>query len=274
LALLGLVILDEKKILKPWIYKLFKPFARTIIQYILKLLDLLFQPWIRIAITGYLLWLINIHESSLLFSILLMMISITLLWKPRIYITKNPAPDRSDGFEELDSDIWQTQTGQPIVENNFGKPSPGLGLPVATPAEATNSFLILKDSEFERGIVECDFYLEPGAVFNIIFFCDLDNNNWYMARYDSRSAGSSDGFLIKDRGRGVNWRFHSMSGTHTSEKQWHRARIEFTSEKVTMYKDGELVTGFNPTEVFGKQIGFFNEVQHVHVDNFYITKNI
>lgn len=271
LALLALVILDEKKILRPWIYKLFRPFAATAIQRFLKLLEFITNPWLRVALIGYLIWTLN-NQPNLLFSILILVISVTLFWRPKQRVSENPAPEIYDGFDKLDNSAWLTKTGNPEIEEDFGKPAPDLGLPMATPIQATNSFLILKNLEFERGIIECDFYLEPSAVFNIVFFCDIKSDNWYMARYDSRLPDSSDGFLIKDQGHGVNWRGHRMSGTHTTEKQWHKARIEFNSEKASMYKDGELIAEITNPNLFGKSVGFFNEVNHVHVDNFYIAR--
>mgnify|MGYP001613485336 FL=1 len=271
LTILALIILDEKKILRPWIFNFFKPFAAVAIQYFLKLLGFVTNPWLRVLIIGYLIWTLN-NQPNLLYSILILAISVTLFWRPKQRVSENPAPEIFDGFDKLDTSVWSTKTGNPEIEKDFGKPAPDLGLPMATPIQATNSFLLIKNLEFERGIIECDFYLEPHAVFNIVFFCDIKNDNWYMARYDSRLPDSSDGFLIKDQGHGVNWRGHRMSGTHTSEKQWHKARIEFNSEKASMYRDGELIAEIKNPNLFGKSVGFFNEVNHMHVDNFYIAR--
>lgn len=269
LSLLTLLVL---KILRPWIYKILNPYLSNLIQFFLKGLEFVFNPWLRILLISYLVWLVNYNNSNMAYSVLIIITSITLLWKPKFQTNDNPASEIYDGFDELKNKTWFIKTGTPVIENNFGKPPPGLSLTVATPVQATNTFLILKNLDLDKGAIECDFNLEHGAVFNVVFFCDTNNDNWYMARYDSRLPDSSDGILIKNQGKGVNWQFYKMSGTHTSEKQWHRARVEFSSEKVSMYRDGELIIELINPIIFGKSVGFFNEVESVHVDNFYISR--
>lgn len=88
-----------------------------------------------------------------------------------------------------------------------------------------------------------------------------------MARYESRDQ-NSDGILIKDQGPGNNWGEHSMSGTRTTPREWHRARVEFDKEKITMYRDGILIAEIKQPIIFGDRIGIFNECADVHIDNF------
>ena len=92
LTMLALIILDEKKILRPWIYKLFRPFAAVAIQRFLKFLELIINPWLRIAIIGYLIWILN-NQPGLLYSTLILVISITLFWRPKQRVSENPAPE-------------------------------------------------------------------------------------------------------------------------------------------------------------------------------------
>lgn len=270
LALLALVVLDEKRVLKPWIYKFLQPIVGQSIQLLLNFIKLIVHPILRILWIGLFLLLLNLGNNHFLYSFLILLITLSFLIEPKFGLRFSPNPKLSDGFNNLAK--WEIKTGAPEIEKDFGRPAPGLGLKV-TLQRGTHSFIILKNIEQEKGIIECDFYLEPNAVFNIVFYCDKQNDNWFMARYDSRKS-DSDGFLIKDRGPGVNWRFYRMSGTQTNTKTWLRARLEFSSTRASMYRDGELIAQIdNPTQ-FGKFIGLFNEVQHVHVDNFALIEDV
>lgn len=267
LALLAVAILDEKRVLRPWIYKLFRPIVGQALQFLLDFINMIVHPLTRVVLIALFLVLINLANNDFLYSILILLVALSFLARREHGHYFSSAPKLIDGFENLNK--WKIKTGNPIIEKDFGKPAPDLGLKI-DPKQATNSFVLLKNEEVERGVIECDFYLEPNAVFNIVFFCDEQKDNWFMARYDSRKT-DSDGFLIKDGGPGMNWRFHSMSGTQTSAKTWHRARVEFSSTKASMYKDNELVVQIENPASFGKSIGLFNEVQHVHVDNFSLS---
>jgi len=262
-GILGLVFLDKKSVLRPWIYKYFGKFGQTFVKCINFLIKLLTHPFFRILLSLILLILINYKGGDIFLSVVIFLILLSFLWEPK-RITLLPASKISDGFNDLEN--WDTKTGNPQIETDFGKPVPSLELKVI-PGQATNSFIVLKDIEAERGIIECDFYLEPNSIVNIVFFADLENDNWYMARYDSRN-NYSDGFLVKESGPGVNWKDFKMSGTQTKAKEWHRARVEFSSEIVAMYRDGELLVEFRNPKIFGKKIGLFNEVNHAYIDNF------
>ncbi len=265
LGIFGLLFLDEKRVLAPWIYKFFnKKVARAI----LFTLRLLYHPYFRVFIILGLLFFINyrnVNAIDILSSFLISLLFLSFLLKSGDKLKFTAATQISDSFKNLTN--WETKTGQPVIEPDFGKPAPDLGLRTFA-GEATNSFVIIKDTEAERGVIECDIYLEENAVLNIVFFCNQDNDNWYMARFDSR-ATDSDGFLIKDEGH---WRFFKMSGTQTKTKDWVRARIEFNSTKVSMYKDGILLIEISNPNIFGKKIGIFNEVANVHIDNFSFTE--
>lgn len=175
----------------------------------------------------------------------------------------------SDGFHKLE-DIernWETITGKPALDEGRGNPRPSLQLAKIDPPQATNTFLLLKKITTESGVIECDFFLERGALLNIVFMCDKGNHNWHMARFDSR-GGTTDGLLIKDGGKGNNWRFNNMSTSRSSAGSWYKAKVEFNSERVRMFRNGELVTEITNPQIFGKYIGIFNERGNVSIDNF------
>lgn len=265
--ILGLLVLDDKRVLRPWLYRIF---GKRFSSYVNYLLLAIFHPLLRVMLVIVLLAFINIKKGDYILSVLVGLILLTFLIRPRREKGFLPVAEYQDRFDTLDN--WETKTGSPSIEKDFGKPAPDLGLSYIT-GQATNSLIFHKKIEKERGIIECDFYLEDGAILNILFFADKERDKWYMARYDSRN-NFSDGFLIKSQGPGVNWVDFKMSGTQTKIKEWHRARIEFSSTKVAMYKDGNLMVEFNNPQIFGKKIGFFNELNHIHVDNFSFNENV
>lgn len=267
---LSLVFLDRKRIWAPWIYKNFSKHGRVVINCLIFLVKILIDPVFRVILAGAFLSLMILDYKSInaIYAIFIFLILLSFLRKP---IKKNffiSSPKISDGFEKLNFDIWEIKTGSPIIEVNSGRPAPDLGLSVF-PEGRTNSFIFLKNEKIEEGVIECDFYLEENALLNIVIFADMDQDAWYMARFDSRPK-YSDGFIIKKHGE--NWKDFRMSGTKTRPKEWHRARVEFNSTRVSMYIGNNLIVDFENPTIFGDKVGIFNEVNFVHVDNFLLTK--
>lgn len=259
--ILTLVFLDRKRVLAPWLYKFF---GVTFTKYLYLAIKLLVHPLLRILLAFVFLIFINYRGGDLLLSSFVLFILLSFLRKQKYEDRFLPVGKISDDFQTLDN--WEVKTGEPEKETNFGNPAPTLRLKKVS-GQRTNSFVILKNILTEEGIIECDFYLEQDALLNIVFFCDKAKDNWYMARFDSR-GNYSDGFLIKNQGLGVNWRNFRMSGTQTSAKKWWRARVEFDSTRVAVFRDGELLVEFNNPQILGGSIGLFNEVNHVYIDNF------
>lgn len=253
--------------LRQWIYKNNPKFARVV----LKLLDFIYQPilWIAAFFLFQAMIILNIYRfwSVAATSIILLRFYTSSRSEGRAYPSRSS--QFSDGFHKFDdiSKNWETITGEPTLDEGKGNPRPSLYLTKAHPPQATNTFLILKKITAERGEIECDFFLEQGALLNIVFMCDKTDHNWHMARYDSRS-GTSDGLLIKDGGKGNNWRFNNMSTSRTNSGSWYRAKVEFSSERTRMFRNGELIAEITNPPIFGKHIGLFNECANVSVDNF------
>lgn len=264
LAMLGYTLIDKTK-LRPWIYKYLKP---PVLKIIRQINDILFNPTVRIGIFIFALLMINIGVKQLIFSIIAVFVLLTFVFKQRGRLS-SPSSDFSDGFHKLE-DIksnWITKNGTPELDESKGLPSPSLRLAFLDPPQATNTFLLLKDMKSERGMIECDILLEPGSLLNIVFLCDKENDNWHMGRFDTR-GGTSDGFLIKDGGKGVNWRINNMAGMRTNPGSWYKVRVEFNSERARMYRNGELLSEITNPQIFGTFIGIFNECGEVRVDNF------
>ena len=263
--ILGVTFFDDRRKLRPWIFSLF---GEKFTRYLYKFINFLVNPWLRVVVILFLLFEINYRKGDVILSGISFLIILSFVLKSKFKYEFSPASEISDGFKNLDN--WVINNGTPVIENNFGKPAPDLGLKSVT-GDRMNSFVVLKNIECERGIVEFDFYLEENSLLDVVIFADIENDKWHMARYDSRKE-YSDGFIIKDSGPGINWKNNILAGTQTTIKEWHRARVEFDFQKILMYRDGTLLLELpNPT-IFGNKLGMFNELNDVHIDNFSFIK--
>jgi hypothetical protein len=268
--ILSFFVLDQKKVVQPWIYRYFNNTLRVVILFVLTIAEILISTPARVLISLVLLALVNIY-GGLYYSVILSLMILTFLLQIQKRKKFLPVSEYSDEFKNLDS--WEIVRGSPIIEGNFGKPVPDLLLKF-TGDNPTNSLVIHKQTKIQQGVIECDVYLEPNAVFNIAFLADKEKEKWYMARFDSRPS-ESDGFLVKDEGKGMqNWNYFQMSGTHTSVHEWHRMKIVIKDKIVALFKNDEKIVEFSNPELFGTNIGLFNEVNDVHIDNFSYTKNL
>ncbi|TSC92389.1 MAG: hypothetical protein CEN89_725 [Candidatus Berkelbacteria bacterium Licking1014_7] len=169
-----------------------------------------------------------------------------------------------DNFEET-LKSWEVVTGNPSINEQFGNPQPDLDLHFVS--GGTNCLLYLVPIDSPRnGSIECDVYLEPGALFNIIFHVDSVTEKWYMARLDTRN-GMKDGFL---KGGRSGWAEFSMGKSNSSPKTWHRMKLELDGPKIKLYRDGNLLAEMGDSEFKDGRIGIFNEVGEVHIDNFLV----
>jgi hypothetical protein len=164
---------------------------------------------------------------------------------------------------------WEQITGDPRIDDSFGNPAPSLYLP-RTAVLPTYSFAYAKDMpNFSNGVIECDVYLEPGSLVNVVFRADLENSKYYMARLDTR-GGDSEQFngILKNDGAGRH--FITRSRYLTTPGDWHHMRIELNNAKLSLYEDKRLIASVIDDTYEAGQIAVFNEVQPVHVDNFII----
>jgi len=163
---------------------------------------------------------------------------------------------------------WEIVTGNPSINDQFGNKAPGLDLHYVS--GGTNCLLyFLPIDTPQEGIIECDVYLEPGTLFNIVFRVDPVAEKWYMARLDARD-GFKDGFL---KGGRSGWSELSMARSNSSPRTWHRMKIELNGPKVKLYRDGALLAEMEDSEFKQGKIGIFNEVGEVHIDNFLVIKS-
>lgn len=266
-SVIGILTAGLIKPLRKWLYKQSPKLANIL----LPLIDFLVSP-------TFLLVLFFILQTMIFFNMytyiaILATSVIFLVSRKSNIVSINTSPSISsqfsDEFYKL-SDInsnWYTITGAPALDTEKGNPRPSLKPNFLNPSEATNTFLIAKKVKGKRGVIECDMFLNQGAVLNVVFLCNKEDHNWHMARYDSRD-NNTDGFVIKDKGKGVNWRLNNMSTKRTNHGTWYKIKIEFSSERARMFRDGELIEEITNPQIFGEHIGLFNECAEVSVDNF------
>lgn len=266
-ALLGYALIDQTK-LRPWIYKIIKP---TIVNIIQKAVNLIFNKYSRIGLFLFSLIMVNLAINKIWFSIVSVLIVFSFAFRQK-FTRSVTSSDFSDGFhraEDINTN-WRVKTGSPRLDNTKGLPQPSLILSLADPPQATNTFLLHRSLRAERGIIECDAFLNPESLLNIVFLCDSRDDNWHMARYDTRN-GTSDGFVIKDGGPGANWRLNVTSGTRSTPGIWYRIKVEFSSERARMFRNGELLAEIINPQIFGSRFGFFNECGDINIDNLTFT---
>jgi len=231
-------------------------------------ISVIFHPIAKI-IYLLLIFLIIMYLSSFDFYIVILCISALLISLSSIkwFIIK-----KSDFNDTFDSGMgsWDVITGNPTINQTFGKPAPNLDLSVV-PGIRTNCFLELLPIETpEVGEIECDVYLETGSLFNIVLRGDIANKKWYMARLDSRNGDRDKDAFLKNNGNG--WDFINTSSENSTPKIWHRMKIDINSTGAKLFKDGKLIAEMNDAELSGKKIGIFNEIGEVHIDNFTVRK--
>ena len=163
---------------------------------------------------------------------------------------------------------WEIKTGSPRIDEAFGHPAPSLYLPLAGD-QRTRSFVIAKEiSEFKDGKIECTVHLEPNSLVNIVFRADMEANQFYMARLDTRGAPDA---ILRNDGPGFGWRIIAEQGHGTSPNEWHQMKVVVTEGSIQLYRNDILVASATDATYTSGQVGIFNEVQGCHVDNFIVS---
>lgn len=175
-----------------------------------------------------------------------------------------------DDFKTLGN--WETITGNPVIEENFGNPSPDVLLN-KNPNDRTNSFIANKRAtNLRNGSIECDIYLEPGSLINIIFRANLDEEKYYMARLDSRD--NYFGSILRLDGKTANWKEIAVASVRSEPRKWHHMKVIFKDDEIGLFKDDNLIASTKDSAYSQGSVGVFNEVESVHVDNFVVRKEL
>lgn len=163
---------------------------------------------------------------------------------------------------------WTIISGSPLITplRGFRLPKSLLFDKSSTPR---NSFVIAKGIEAVNAKVECDAFLENGAVLNIAFRINNDASEFYMARVDSRSNGSN-GILISKLS--TNWGYIEQTNTYVPTNQWVHIELSFQDSNIELKINNETISKEDSTIFTAGSIGLFNEVERVFINNFTIRK--
>ena len=175
--------------------------------------------------------------------------------------------------DSLTGDItkWTPINGQPQISQIRGKPPYIRSLLLEETQESRRySFVGANYNKIQDGEVECDVYLEREALFNLVIRADDQYNIYYMVRLDSR-RGQFNGILFDPGNR--NWDFIKQSNINTASDRWWHMRVRFKGSEIKLYLDGKLVIATSDKRLPGLgNVGIFNELKRVFVNNFVIRK--
>lgn len=119
---------------------------------------------------------------------------------------------------------------------------------------------------FVDGAIECEVYLEQGAVFDLLLRGNLAVGEFYMARLDARPT-HWDCILFKPEGR--RWReCNKDKGTlisHSPPNQWLPIRVEAEGSRISVFRDGQLIDQIDDARVTTSRICVFAELANVYV---------
>ena len=247
------------------VYTRLSRYLRKLAPQLVRFVSLFFHPLAKMiylfVLFGLIIYFSNLAPSVIVLSSLFLIVALTSIkWFP----VKNVALNEyfEDGLAS-----WNVVTGNPNINDYFGNPSPCLSLHVVQGIK-TNCFLeLLPIRTPKHGIIECDVFLDPGSLLNIVFRADPSNERWYMARFETRGRWK-DAFL-KNSGNG--WGFLKPADGNTEPGKWYRMKIELDGPKAKLFKNKILIAEMDDDEFEDGSIGIFNEVGRVHVDNFSVT---
>jgi len=131
--------------------------------------------------------------------------------------------------------------------------------------------LLEKLPQFVNGVIECEVYLEPNALFDVILRGSLADGEFYMARLDARPT-MWDCILFTPKGKG--WReCNKDKGTlihHSPHGQWLKMRIVADGHRISLYRDAQLVDQVDDAKIMIGRVGLFAEVANVYARKIHI----
>ncbi len=164
------------------------------------------------------------------------------------------AADFEDNFE---SGLLAWRKRSKVSTSSVGPRGLALG---AIPArhDLSTVLTLYREPRFADGTVECEVYLESGALFNLVLRGDIVDDEFYMARLDAR-PDYWDSILVKPRGRA--WRECNKGhlSHHSPYARWLTMRVEADGPEISLYRDDQLVDSVNDAEFLDGTIAVFAE---------------
>ncbi|MDD5223120.1 MAG: hypothetical protein PHE84_03945 [bacterium] len=153
---------------------------------------------------------------------------------------------------------------KPQLDNNNGL--------IVIPHDDLSNVMVLKTiPNFMNGIIECVIYLSHNSTFNIIFRANLNENEFYMARVDSR-LDHWDCILFKQKDS--NWKECNKENLkyHSPHNQFVKMRVEINDKHISLYRDSQLVDSVTNAISKTGEIGFFSELTENYLRNIRVIK--
>lgn len=169
------------------------------------------------------------------------------------------APDFEDEFESWPS-AWKSRSKMSVV----GHHERGLSLGPISVGDLSFALLLHTEPRFADGTVECEVYLEYGALFNLVVRGDVVDDEFYMARLDSREQ-FWDCILFKPKGK--TWRECNKGrlSHHSEFRRWTTMRVDAKGRRISVYRDDELVDQILDARHADGTVGLFAEGAHAYV---------
>jgi hypothetical protein len=166
------------------------------------------------------------------------------------------------------NDAWTISGESPQVDGECGV----LLTPVPSSSDLSKVLLLEELPLFLNGVIECEVYLEEGALFDVMlrgtFVAQPSlKDEFYMARFDGR-LGWPDCICIKPEG---NEQWHECNDQsrsqhqYTPHGQWLKMHVEAHGQRILLYRGDDLVDQFNAAKATVGRIGLFAELANVYV---------
>lgn len=166
---------------------------------------------------------------------------------------------------------WTTIEGDPQISNIRGRfPFNSSLLLEEIPGLSRNTFVGANNVNIKDGEIECDIYLERDSLVNIVVRADDGWNKYYMIRLDSRT-GCFNGILFDSGNRA--WDFVKKTSVNVKSDHWYHVKVRFQFSLIKLFIDKRLVaTAIDKTILESGNIGIFNEIKRVFVNDFIIRR--
>jgi hypothetical protein len=189
---------------------------------------------------------------------------------------------RSGVFERTSDAVWEWRRARraPDFEDNFrgypgnwksqGKMSftrveeKGLRLWPILGSEVRYALVLHSQPRFGEGTIQCEVFLEYGALFNLVVRGDVGDDEFYMARLDSREE-FWDCILSKRKGKAWRECNKGQLSHHSPFREWTTMRVNSRGGRISLYRDGKLVDRIDNATLADGNVAMFAECGQVHV---------
>jgi hypothetical protein len=178
------------------------------------------------------------------------------LWQRR---RAHRAPDFEDDFRSNLAN-WKSRSKMSVV----GVEEKGLRLWPTPGPDLSYALVLHAQPRFREGTVQCEVFLEYGALFNLVVRGDVADDEFYMARLDSREEFWD--CILKKR-KGEAWRECNKGhlSHHSPFRQWTTMRVDSRGGRISLYRDDELVDHIEDATPSDGNVAMFAECGQVHV---------